>query len=101
MVLFEWTKKKTTAAFNYRFNNCLIKYDDTTTNLDYQFTTDAAHYSAIMNQNPKFFSNLNRLNIDETSGFTKGNSTYLIPLDILGNTRYTPDLGAYQNKSFL
>jgi hypothetical protein len=51
-----------------------------------------------MNQNPKFFSNLNRLNIDETSGFAKGNSTYLIPLDILGNTLYAPDLGAYQNK---
>jgi hypothetical protein len=30
----------------------------------------------------------------------KGNSAYLIPLDILGNTRSTPpDLGAYQNKS--
>jgi hypothetical protein len=57
MALSEWTKlkKKKTAAFNYRFNNCLIKYDDTTTNLDYQFTTDAAHYSAIiLNQNPKF-----------------------------------------------
>jgi hypothetical protein len=80
----------------------LIKYDDTTTNLDYQFTTDAAHYSIILNQNPKFFNiNLNRLNIDETSGAAKGNSTYLIPLDILGNTRSTPpDLGAYQNKSF-
>jgi hypothetical protein len=78
----------------------LIKYDDTTTNLDYQFTT-AAHYSAIiLNQNPKFFNiNLNRLNIDETSGAFKKNSTYLIPLDILGNT-LPPDLGAYQNKSF-
>jgi hypothetical protein len=45
---------------------------------------------------------LNRLNIDETSGaFAKGNSAYLIPLDILGNTRTTPpDLGAYQNKPF-
>jgi hypothetical protein len=81
----------------------LIKYDDTTTNLDYQFTTDAAHYSAIiLNQNPKFFNiNLNRLNIDETSGaFSKGNSTYLIPLDILEIRATPPDLGAYQNKSF-
>jgi hypothetical protein len=80
----------------------LIKYDDTTTNLDYQFTTDAAHYSAIILNQKNFFNiNLNRLNIDETSG-AFGNSTYLIPLDILGNTRSTPpDLGAYQNKSFL
>jgi hypothetical protein len=45
---------------------------------------------------------LNRLNIDETSGAFKRKFTYLIPLDILGNTRSTPpDLGAYQNKSFL
>ncbi|MFT4984011.1 MAG: hypothetical protein ACI9Q9_001063 [Flavobacterium sp.] len=97
-------RKKPTAAFNYRFNNCLIKYDATTTNLDYQFTADATHYSAIiLNQNPKFFNiNLNKLNIDETSSaFAKGNSAYLIPLDILGNTRATPpDLGAYQNKPF-
>ncbi|MEZ7500577.1 hypothetical protein QO200_17805 [Flavobacterium sp. Arc3] len=96
--------KKTTAAFNYQFNNCLIKYDATSTNPDYQFTTDASHYSAIiLNQSPKFFNlNLNKLNIDETSGaFAKGNSAYLIPLDILGNTRTTPpDLGAYQNMEF-
>jgi hypothetical protein len=44
---------------------------------------------------------LNRLNIDETSGAFAKEMTYLIPLDILGNTRSTPpDLGAYQNKSF-
>jgi hypothetical protein len=96
--------KKTTAAFTYQFNNCLIKYDTATTNPDLQFTTDATHYSAIiLNQSPKFFNiNLNKLNIDETSGaFAKGNSAYLIPLDIIGNTRTTPpDLGAYQNKPF-
>jgi hypothetical protein len=96
--------KKTTAAFTYQFNNCLIKYNATTTNQEYQFSTDAEHYSAIiLNQSPNFFNTtLNKLNIDATSGaFAKGNSAYLIPLDILGNARTTPpDLGAYQNKPF-
>jgi hypothetical protein len=97
-------RKKITAAFTYRLNNCLIKYDATTTNPDYQFTNDNVHYSGIiLNQSPKFYkASQNKLNIDDTSGaFAKGNSAYLIPLDILGNTRTTPpDLGAYQNKPF-
>jgi hypothetical protein len=100
--------KKTGATFVYQFNNCLIKFDNTsnqyTNNPEYQFTTDPVHYNAIIqNKDPKFFKvSLNKLNIDNTSAaFAKGNSTYLIPLDILGNTRtLPPDLGAYQNKTF-
>ena len=100
--------KKTGATFEYQFNNCLIKFDNVsnqfTTNPDYQFNTDPAHYDAIiLNKNPNFFNiSLNKFNIDETSAaFAKGNSAYSIPLDILGNTRtLPPDLGAYQNKSF-
>ena len=100
--------KKTGAAFKYQFNNCLIKFDNTSnkfaTNPDYQFTTDPAHYNEIiLNKDPKFFKIAqNKLNIDATSAaFAKGNSAYLIPLDILGINRTTPpDLGAYQNKPF-
>ena len=100
--------KKTGAAFVYQFNNCLLKFDNTsnqfTTNPDYQFETDATHYNAIiLNKAPKFLKiSLNKFNIDETSAaFAKGNSAYLIPLDIIGNTRtLPPDLGAYQNKPF-
>jgi hypothetical protein len=96
--------KKTTASFNYQFNSCLIKQEVTSTNPLYQFATDAVHYSnIILNENPKFLNiNLNRLNIDGTSSaVAKGNSSFLIPIDILGNTRSTPpDLGAYQNKPF-
>ena len=99
---------KTGAAFEYQFNNCLIKFDNVsnqfTTNPNYQFTTDTAHYKAILlNKDPKFFNvALNKFNIDETSAaFAKGNSAYLIPLDITGNTRtLPPDLGAYKNKVF-
>ena len=96
--------KNTTAAFEYQFNHCLIKFDNTSTNSKYQFLTDPVHYNGIiLNQNPKFYNvNQNKLNIDETSSaFAKGNSAYLIPFDILGKTRTTPpDLGAYQNMPF-
>lgn len=100
--------KKTGAAFQYQFNNCLLKFDNVsnqfTTNTDYQFNTDTAHYNAIiLNKDPKFFKvSLNKFNIDDTSAaFAKGNSAYLIQFDILGNNRtLPPDLGAYQNKPF-
>ena len=100
--------KKTGAAFNYQFNNCLIKFDNVsnpfTTDPDYQFTVDTAHYNEIiLNKNPKFFNiPKNKLNIDDTSAaVAKGNSAYLIPFDIKGNLRVLPpDLGAYQNKAF-
>jgi hypothetical protein len=100
--------KKTGVDFEYQFNNCLLKFDNVsnqfTTNPDYQFETDAAHYSAILlNKDPKFLKvSQNKFNIDDTSSaFAKGNSAYLIPLDILGNTRtLPPDLGAYQSKPF-
>jgi hypothetical protein len=101
--------KKTDAQFNYKFNNCLLKFDaasnSSSSNPDYQFETDATHYSnIILNKSPGFQNiNTNELNIDNTSAaFAKGNSDYLIPLDILGNTRsLPPDLGAYQSKAFV
>jgi len=100
--------KKTTALFNYQFNNCLLKFNNTnnkyTSDPLYQFDKDPAHYNGIiLNQDPKFFNpNINNFNIDNTSpAFAKGNATYLIPLDILGITRtLPPDLGAYQSKPF-
>jgi hypothetical protein len=99
--------KKTGAAFEYQFNNCLIKLDSKSaaTNPLYQFTNDPAHYNNILlNQDPKFQSSTkNKLNIDATSAaFAKGNASYLIPFDILGTTRtLPPDLGAYQSKPFV
>lgn len=100
--------KKSEALFNYQFNNCLLKFNNTsnkyTTDPLYQFDTDPTHYNAIiLNKDPKFFNpNINNFNIDDTSSaFAKGNPAYLIPLDILGITRtLPPDLGAYQNKLF-
>lgn len=100
--------KKATSVFNYQFNHCLLKFNNSSNSFTndplYQFETDATHYSGIiLNKDPKFFKvNQNQLNIDNTSAaFAKGNSSYLIPLDILGTSRtLPPDLGAYQNKAF-
>jgi hypothetical protein len=96
--------KNTNAAFSYQLNNCLLKFSTTNSNPDYQFGTDIIHYNhIILNENPKFFNvSQNKLNIDNTSAaFAKGNQTYIIPLDIIGNTRTSPpDLGAYHNKDF-
>ncbi|WP_338407773.1 hypothetical protein [uncultured Flavobacterium sp.] len=100
--------KKEGAAFEYQFNNCLLKFDNTsnkyTSDPLYQFNTDLIHYNAIIqNKDPKFLKMpQNKLNIDDTSAaFGKGNTAYLIPLDILGSTRtLPPDLGAFQNMPF-
>lgn len=96
--------KNANAAFVYQFNNCLIKYSSSSTNPDYQFKTDVAHYNQIiLNENPKFFNVAkNKFNIDNTSAaFAKGNQAYIILQDIIGATRTSPpDLGAYQNAVF-
>ncbi len=102
--------KNPQAGFVYQFNNCLIKFDDIRTG-----DKNYALYEFIRNEksgnikskdginDPKFYkANLNQLNIDKTSAaFQKGNATYLVPLDVIGNTRtLPPDLGAYQSKAF-
>lgn len=100
--------KKTGGEFNYQLNNCLIKFNNTSSlyinDLDYQFNTDPTHYNnIILNKDPKFFNiSLNMFNIEQTSAaFQKGNSSYTIPLDVIGNSRTSPpDLGAYQSKDF-
>lgn len=96
--------KKNSSAFVYQFNNSLIKYSSTSTNPDYQFDKDPQHYNGIiLNQDPKFYKvSQNKFNIDTNSGaFAKGNQTYNISLDIIGNTRTSPpDLGAYQSMPF-
>ncbi|WP_366183991.1 hypothetical protein [Flavobacterium ovatum] len=96
--------KKDGATFEYIFNNCLIKSSDSSTNPLYKITTDPVHYNAIiLNKDPGFYKpTFNNFNIDNSSSaFAKGNTTYLIPMDINGATRtLPPDLGAYQSKDF-
>lgn len=102
--------KNPEASFVFLFNNCLIKFDDIRVG-----EANYALYNFIRNEesgnikskdginDPKFYkANLNQLNIDKTSAaFQKGSATYLVPLDVIGNTRILPpDLGAYQSKAF-
>ncbi len=95
--------KKNTALFEYQFNNCLLKTDTSSSNPLYNFNDNSHYTNNIFNQNPRFMDIAkNKLNIDNTSAaFAKGNSAYLIPLDIIGNSRTSPpDLGAYQTMDF-
>lgn len=96
--------KNSNAAFVYQLNNCLLKFSSSSTNPNYQFKTDPEHYNEIiLNENPKFYNvNQNKFNIDNTSAaFAKGNQAYIVPFDVIGNTRTSPpDLGAYQSKTF-
>lgn len=99
-------KKDESVAFNTSFENCLIKFNDFGTGLAnnplYDFIRSET-FGNIKNKDPKFYDvNRNQLNIDDTSAaFQKGNSTYRLPVDILGITRtLTPDIGAYQSAAF-
>ena len=95
--------KNNGAAFEYQFNNCLLKSEANSLNPLYNFNDNTHYNNIILNQNPRFFDIAkNKLNIDNTSAaFAKGNPAYLIPLDINGKTRtLPPDLGAYQNMAF-
>ncbi|MEN2413557.1 hypothetical protein [Flavobacterium mesophilum] len=96
--------KNANAPFVYQLNNCLLKFNSSSTDPNYQFKTDTQHYTnIILNENPKFYNvSQNKFNIDKTSAaFAKGNQAYIIPTDILGITRTSPpDLGAYQSKDF-
>ena len=100
--------------FNYKFNNCLIKFNnvgiDFATNTLYDFNNNALYSNCIISKsssesNPKFFNiNKNRLNINETSGaFKKGSPSFVVPNDIIGKPRTSnpPDLGAFQSAAFV
>lgn len=103
--------KNDTKLFNYKFNNCLIKFNPTnnqfTNNPLYQFATDTEHYEG--NLIAKTFSESkpdfldapnNKLNIGFDSA-AKGTANFsfssgLFASDILGSPRTNPsDIGAY------
>jgi len=104
--------KNDSKLFNYQFNNCIIKFNNTSsqfaTNPIYNF--GSANYSncliakSFAQFDPKFLRiNKNKLNINDKSGaFQKGNNSFLVTLDMLGNIRNAalPDIGAYTNKPF-
>lgn len=105
-----------TAAFNYLFDHCLIRFNNInnqfTNNPLYQFATDTEHYTNCLiatsfnTNNPRFLNpSDNNFNIDkaESAAVEQANVDFsvLVPLDLNQQPRPTPpasqaDLGAYQ-----
>ncbi|MFK2821064.1 hypothetical protein U0L90_13125 [Flavobacteriaceae sp. LMIT009] len=92
--------------FNFKFTNCLIRFDDTNNNFTediYNFNDDSLYENILFNLNPDFLNaQNNKLNIPNGSpadnvGIVFGN----LISDILNITRgATPDLGAYESVEF-
>jgi len=95
-------------AFNFKFTNCLIRFDNSSNNFtgeNYDFD-DLTHYEGnIFNEDPDFKNtDTNELIIGQDSGANnQGNPLFSsqVPLDILKVSRTgSPDLGAYQHEIF-
>ncbi|WP_298141187.1 hypothetical protein [Flavobacterium sp.] len=109
MILDNVQSDTVTTLFDYKFNHCLIRFNNInnqfTSNPLYQFTTDSIHYvncSIATNSstfNPKFEDeSLNQLWLSEDLNLPNDSSfATLYPFDINNNDRTTStDLGAYQ-----
>ena len=98
--------KDNTEAFNFKFTNCLIRFDNSSNNFTgdvYDFGNVALYENVIFNSDPEFLDpNNNMLQIPNGSpadniGIIFGN----LNSDILNTTRgATPDLGAYESIEF-
>jgi len=101
--------KDDTAAFNYRFTNCLLKFNDTqgvfTDNALYDFDNTNIFLNNLYNTNPDFKAPQNNELIigEHSAGNAQANSvgTTQAPTDIMGITRNNPaDIGAYEHIIF-
>lgn len=108
--------KDVSKPFNYKFNNCLIKFNNVgnafTSDelLMYDFNNSTLYNNCLISKNntennPKFQNiNRNKLNIDaNSSAFKKGSPAFLVNFDVLNKPRTSvpPDLGAYQSAVFV
>lgn len=97
------------AAFNYKFENCLIRFNDINNqfvdNPLYNFQDASIFSENIFNESPEFLSpNENQLQIGlESAAFNLGNPSTAqeVPFDLLGIHRVAnPDSGAFQAVEF-
>ena len=100
--------EKNGAIFNYKFDNCLIKFVDFNNqfanNSLYQFETNPNYQDCIiattsLNNTPNFKDkNKNDFRLLVNSAcINKANFAFNLPFDILGNPRTNPsDIGAYE-----
>lgn len=101
--------KSDEAAFNYNFENCLIRFNDTNNRFVddelYNFQNMMLFQNTILNEIPFFLNPQdNKLIISNNSpanGSANQNTANQVPFDILGVDRtQTPDIGAYQSIQF-
>lgn len=99
--------KSEDAAFNYKFENCLIRFNDYN-NLytevpEYNFEDTTLFENVLINEEPGFFEPYeNQLMINEESPANgAANANTATATDILGKPRGSnPDLGAYESSPF-
>jgi len=92
-------------AFNYRFENCLIKFIDFDGSFaeEYNFDDQTLFPNSVINEEPNFFKPFeNKLMIDEESAANGlANPSTATNQDILGVSRGScPDAGAYESAPF-
>lgn len=98
--------KSEEAAFNFKFENCLIRFNDFNNNFsgiaEYDFENPALYENSVLNEDPVFLDpNKNQLNIGEESAANGIALPNLVPQDILGTPRNAnPDAGAYESVVF-
>lgn len=82
---------------NYNFNHALLKLNTDLTQRGFNVSS-AEFISPLVNLNPGFKnSGINNYGLDSASqAIDQGNFIDIITLDLLGNTRNTPDLGAIE-----
>ena len=82
--------KNDNGNFNYMFQNCLIKLDNSDVN--------STNYSdIILNKNPEFVNiSNNDFNLTESSPAINSGTLTSFTNDISGNFRAEPDVGAYE-----
>ncbi|NEV93168.1 hypothetical protein G3567_03275 [Psychroflexus sp. YR1-1] len=97
------------AAFNYKFENCLLRFNDTTNRFAdnglYDFQNTELFENIILNEAPLFLNaEDNHMIISDESpadGQANQAAANRVPFDILGKDRtQNPDLGAYQSIPF-
>ena len=101
-------EKEDGTDFNFKFTNCLIRFDDSFNNFtqpEYDFDNVTLYENNIFNEDPDFLeTETNQLIIgEESAGINQGNTVFAnqVPVDILNNDRTSaPDLGAYQHIIF-
>ncbi|WP_121665605.1 hypothetical protein [Mesonia aquimarina] len=95
------------ASFNYKFENCLIRFNDFQNQFDdnplYDFEDASLFENVVLNEEPLFLNTEeNELFISEESPANGlGNPSTATQVDILGNPRgNNPDAGAYESIVF-